>query len=59
MKNIDEKEKATLYSHLYSFASVKQVVHWFQIIRHQRFQMYDESGKFSHLPDDTINFDVW
>lgn len=29
----DTEEKALLYSHLYSYASVKAVVHWFQIIR--------------------------
>ncbi|KAI9106247.1 Alpha/Beta hydrolase protein [Phlyctochytrium arcticum] len=38
---IDHKGK--VYQHLYSYTSVKCVVHWFQIIRNGRFQMYDES----------------
>ncbi|KAJ3296616.1 hypothetical protein HK104_001442 [Borealophlyctis nickersoniae] len=35
--------KSVVYRHLYSFTSVKCVVHWFQIIRNGRFQMYDEN----------------
>ncbi|TPX57558.1 hypothetical protein SpCBS45565_g08182 [Spizellomyces sp. 'palustris'] len=35
--------KNVCYQHLYSYTSVKCVVHWFQIIRNGRFQMYDES----------------
>ncbi|KAI9190574.1 Alpha/Beta hydrolase protein, partial [Polychytrium aggregatum] len=38
---INHKEVA--YQHLYSYTSVKCVVHWFQIMRTGRFQMYDES----------------
>jgi lysosomal acid lipase/cholesteryl ester hydrolase len=30
------------YAHLYSSTSVKSVVHWFQIMRHAAFQMYDD-----------------
>jgi lysosomal acid lipase/cholesteryl ester hydrolase len=40
--NISGRQKLTMYQHLYSFTSVKQIVHWFQIIRAQRFQMYDD-----------------
>jgi lysosomal acid lipase/cholesteryl ester hydrolase len=43
MKNIDEKEKQVLYSHLYSYGSVKTVVHWFQISKKKRLQMYDDN----------------
>ncbi|KAI8853606.1 Alpha/Beta hydrolase protein [Chytridium lagenaria] len=35
--------KAVVYRHLYSYTSVKMVVHWFQIIRTGKFQMYDEN----------------
>ncbi|KAJ3164652.1 cholesterol esterase [Irineochytrium annulatum] len=35
--------KSTVYRHLYSYTSVKMVVHWFQIMRNGRFQMYDEN----------------
>eukprot|EP01113_Clastostelium_recurvatum_P043213 TRINITY_DN7101_c0_g1_i1.p1 TRINITY_DN7101_c0_g1~~TRINITY_DN7101_c0_g1_i1.p1 ORF type:complete len:484 (-),score=119.34 TRINITY_DN7101_c0_g1_i1:81-1532(-) len=42
-KCLDPAEKKLLYSHIYSFASVKAVVHWFQIIQSGRFQMFDES----------------
>lgn len=40
---IDPAEKALLYSHIYSFSSVKTVVHWFQIIQSAKFQMFDDS----------------
>ncbi|TFK23680.1 triacylglycerol lipase [Coprinopsis marcescibilis] len=35
-------QKIAAYAHLYSFASVKSVVHWFQIMRNSAFQMYDD-----------------
>jgi len=41
-KCIDPAEKALLYSHIYSFSSVKTVVHWFQIIQSTKFQMFDD-----------------
>lgn len=41
---IDPAEKALLYSHIYSFSSVKTVVHWFQIIQSTKFQMFDDSN---------------
>jgi len=49
---IDQDEKALLYSHIYTFASVKTVVHWFQMIQTGKFQMFDDTtphidGKYS------------
>ncbi|KYQ89423.1 carboxylic ester hydrolase [Tieghemostelium lacteum] len=41
-ENINEEEKAMLYSHIFSYTSVKSVVHWFQIIQTNRFQMFDD-----------------
>ncbi|KAL0258175.1 cholesterol esterase [Diplodia seriata] len=41
-KNITPHQKLAAYPHLYSFSSVKTVVHWFQIIRNGTFQMYDD-----------------
>lgn len=41
-KNISASQKLAAYPHLYSFTSTKSVVHWFQIIRHKSFQMYDD-----------------
>jgi len=38
---IDSSEKPILYSHIYSYSSVKCLVHWFQITRMKRFQMFD------------------
>ncbi|KAJ3146704.1 hypothetical protein HK101_002297 [Irineochytrium annulatum] len=35
--------KSTVYRHLYSYTSVKMIVHWFQVMRKGRFQMYDEN----------------
>ncbi|KAJ3063910.1 cholesterol esterase [Quaeritorhiza haematococci] len=43
--------KSIVYRHLYSYTAVKIVVHWFQIIRTKRFQMYDEAP--SMLPNST------
>lgn len=41
-RNITTHQKIAAYAHLYSFASVKSVVHWFQIMRNAAFQMYDD-----------------
>ncbi|KAF8070420.1 triacylglycerol lipase [Lyophyllum atratum] len=41
-RNISPFQKVAAYAHLYSFASVKSVVHWFQIMRNGAFQMYDD-----------------
>lgn len=40
---LDPAEKPLLYSHIYSYSSVKTVVHWFQIIQNTTFQMFDDS----------------
>jgi len=42
-KNIDPKEKPMLYAHLYSYSSVKCLVHWFQITKTQKFQAFDDN----------------
>ncbi|KAK5578280.1 hypothetical protein RB653_003236 [Dictyostelium firmibasis] len=41
-ENISQEEKKMLYSHIFSYTSVKSVVHWFQIIQTNRFQMFDD-----------------
>lgn len=41
-RNITNTQKTAGYAHLYSYASVKSVVHWFQIMRESAFQMYDD-----------------
>ncbi|KAF2834972.1 alpha/beta-hydrolase [Patellaria atrata CBS 101060] len=46
-KNISPHQKLAAYPHLYSFTSVKSVVHWFQIIKNGKFQMYDDE---THAP---------
>lgn len=45
-KNIDIMQKLVSYYHLYSTTSVKCVVHWFQIIKSKKFQMYQEKDYF-------------
>ncbi|KAL0077059.1 Alpha/Beta hydrolase protein [Phycomyces blakesleeanus] len=52
-KNMTADQKLVSYQHLYSLTSVKSLVHWFQIIRVGRFQMYDEMP--SRLPYHTVN----
>ena len=43
--NISKLQKQLGYGHMFSNSSVKSLVHWFQIIHAQRFQMFDESCK--------------
>ena len=43
-RNITKSQKIAAYSHLYSYASVKSVVHWFQIMRTGEFRMFDDDG---------------
>lgn len=50
-RNITYAQKLTAYSHLYSFTSVKSVVHWFQIIRSGRFHMYDDEFESPFVKD--------
>ncbi|KAF2665731.1 alpha/beta-hydrolase [Microthyrium microscopicum] len=40
--NMSPHQKLAAYPHLYSYTSTKSVVHWFQIIRNGKFQMYDD-----------------
>ena len=42
VQNISTHQKLAAYPHLYSYTSTKSVVHWFQIIRNNCFQMYDD-----------------
>jgi lysosomal acid lipase/cholesteryl ester hydrolase len=55
-ENLSPKEKPRLYAHLYSYGSVKTMVHWFQVIVNSRFQMYDDQDAVTkkkypgHLP---------
>ena len=41
-ERISAAQKVAAYAHLYSFASTKSVVHWFQIMRNAAFQMHDD-----------------
>ncbi|KAI9263222.1 Alpha/Beta hydrolase protein [Phascolomyces articulosus] len=52
-RNMTPDQKLVSYQHLYSLTSVKSLVHWFQIIRTGRFQMFDELP--SRLPYHTSN----
>lgn len=42
--NMSFEQKTASYYHLYSFASVKSLVHWFQVIRSGKFQMFDDEA---------------
>ncbi|KAJ2366210.1 cholesterol esterase [Coemansia sp. RSA 2607] len=42
MANLSQETKCIVYWHLYSYTSVKAIVHWMQIIRCGQLQMYDE-----------------
>ncbi|KAJ7594622.1 triacylglycerol lipase [Mycena floridula] len=41
-KNISDGQKSPAHAHLYSYCSVKSVVHWFQIMRSGEFVMFDD-----------------
>ncbi|KAJ1736290.1 cholesterol esterase [Coemansia biformis] len=42
MRNLSQETKCIAYWHLYSYTSVKAIVHWMQIIHCGELQMYDE-----------------
>ncbi|KAJ2854922.1 cholesterol esterase [Coemansia erecta] len=42
MRNMSQETKCIVYWHLYSYTSVKAIVHWMQIIRCGKLQMYDD-----------------
>lgn len=48
--NISQQQKEMGYPHMFSNSSVKSLVHWFQIIRAQRFQMFDETCRYGLTP---------
>ena len=56
-KNIDIIQKLVSYYHLFSTTSVKCIVHWFQIIKSKKFQMYQEQDYFQpfEYPTQFIN----
>jgi len=43
-KHMRYLDKAIAYQHLYSFTSSKLIVHWHQIMRSKRLQMYDDGS---------------
>lgn len=43
LQNISQQQKDRCFQHLYSYTSVKLIVHWFQIMRAGRFQAYDDA----------------
>ena len=53
-QNMLMEDKIIFYQHLFAYTSVRQIVHWFQIMRAKRFQMYDEGFSLQvgvgHLP---------
>lgn len=55
-RNIPVHQKLAAYPHLYSFTSVKSVVHWFQIIRNGNFQMFDDEAQNPLLPSQTSKY---
>jgi lysosomal acid lipase/cholesteryl ester hydrolase len=53
MTCINRSEKPLLYSHLYSHTSVKAVVHWFQILKAKKFQMFDDCLENAYSGNET------
>ncbi|KAJ1725511.1 cholesterol esterase [Coemansia erecta] len=60
MANLSQETKCIVYWHLYSYTSVKAIVHWMQIIRCGQLQMYDEDPPvypllWSKSPPDNVS----
>lgn len=55
-KNISMKQKLICYSKLYSPTSVKCIVHWFQILKNQKFQLFEEMDVVWYKPYQTSIF---
>lgn len=51
--NIPQSQKQVGYPHLYSTSSVKSVIHWFQIIRDQQFQLFNNTQSYNTSNIDT------
>ena len=45
--NMTHDDCVSSFAHIYSYSSVKAVVHWFQIIRAKRFQVYMDDSQHS------------
>lgn len=56
--NICKVQKQLGYGHMFLNSSVKSLVHWFQIIHAQRFQMFDESCKVGRTTLSTFTTSV-
>ncbi|KAG5188367.1 lipase [Tribonema minus] len=52
---VSHARKCQLYPHIYSFASVKCVVHWFQMIRSRRLAMFDDTQDPAYAP---VSYDI-
>lgn len=58
-ENIDATQKFISYFHLYSATSVKCVVHWFQIMKAKKFQMYNELTQIGEFGGGGESFNVF
>ncbi|XP_004343698.1 triacylglycerol lipase [Capsaspora owczarzaki ATCC 30864] len=45
-----QDRKNMLFAHLFSYTSVKTIVHWFQMVAMNQFQMYDENQDLAKTP---------
>jgi lysosomal acid lipase/cholesteryl ester hydrolase len=52
LANIDPNDRDIIFESLYSYCSVKSTVHWFQIMRSGRFQMYDDYKEHYYVDPD-------
>ena len=43
LASVAQERKLALYQHIFSYSSVKTIVHWFQLIRLRRLVMYQDS----------------
>ncbi|SCU78507.1 LAME_0A04720g1_1 [Lachancea meyersii CBS 8951] len=57
-RNISSQQKHASYAKLYSTTSVKSVVHWFQILHAQKFQMFEEQDVVMNSWNPTRSYQI-
>lgn len=57
-ENISQTQKEMGYPHMFSNSSVKSLLHWFQIIKARRFQIFDETCTYGVTKLSAFNKDL-
>lgn len=58
-KETSSQRKPDLYQHVFSYASVKIVVHWFQLIKLRKLAMFQDSNKSNRVSSEKNQVEVF